>query len=78
LSREPKRPFVWRQLAIALGRDGQEAESALALAEEAILLNKPAEARYHAGKAERLLPTGSPGWLQAKDIIAAVDNQRSE
>lgn len=78
LSREPKRPFVWRQLAIALGRDGQEAESALALAEEAILLNKPAEARYHAGKAERLLPTGSPGWLQAKDIIAAVDNQRSQ
>jgi predicted Zn-dependent protease len=78
LAREPKRPFVWRQLAIALGRDGQEAQSALALAEEAILLNKPAEARYHAGKAERLLPTGSPGWLQAKDIIAAVDNQRSQ
>ena len=76
LAREPNRPFVWRQLAIAYGRAGDEAESALALAEEAMLLNKPADARYHAGKAERLLPTGSPGWMKAQDIIAAVDVQR--
>lgn len=73
VAREPNRPFVWRQLAIAYGRSGDEADSALALAEEAMLLNKPADARYHAGKAERLLPTGSPGWMQAQDIIAAVD-----
>jgi predicted Zn-dependent protease len=76
LAREPNRPFVWRQLATALGRDGQQAESALALAEEAMLLNKPVDARYHAGKAERMLPTGSPGWLKAQDIIAAVDQRR--
>lgn len=44
LAIEPNRPFVWRQLAIATGRNGQEAESSLALAEEAMLLNKPAEA----------------------------------
>jgi predicted Zn-dependent protease len=76
LAREPNRPFVWRQLATALGRDGQAAESSLALAEEAMLLNKPVDARYHAGKAERMLPTGSPGWLKAQDIIAAVDQRR--
>lgn len=76
LAEEPNRPFVWRQLAVALGRNGQDADSALAMAEEAMLLNKPAEARFHAGKAERLLPTGSPGWLKAQDIIAAVDQSR--
>jgi predicted Zn-dependent protease len=76
VAREPNRPFVWRQLAIAYGRAGDEAESALALAEEAMLLNKPVDARYHAGKAERLLPTGSPGWMKAQDIIAAVDVAR--
>lgn len=76
LAVEPNRPFVWRQLAIAEGRAGQDAESALAMAEEAMLLNKPSEARFQAGKAERLLPTGSPGWLKAQDIIAAVDQAR--
>ncbi|NJO55182.1 MAG: M48 family metalloprotease [Rhodospirillales bacterium] len=76
LAEEPNRPFVWRQLAIALGRDGQQAESSLALAEEAILLNKMPEARFHASKAERLLPAGSPGWLKAQDIITAVDLAR--
>ena len=76
LAREPNRPFVWRQLAIAYGQSGREADSALALAEEAMLLKKPADARYHAGKAERLLPVGSPGWLKAQDIIAAVNLDR--
>lgn len=73
---EPNRPFVWRQLAIAQGRAGQEGESALALAEEAMLLDKTAEARFHAGKAVRELPAGSPGWLQAQDILTAADNAR--
>jgi predicted Zn-dependent protease len=77
IQREPARPFVWRQLAIAYGRNGQEAESSLALAEEAILLGKVSEARYHAGKAERLVPSGSPGWLQAQDILQAA-NQREQ
>jgi predicted Zn-dependent protease len=73
---EPNRPFVWRQLAIAQGRAGQEGDSALALAEEAMLLDKTAEAKFHAGKAVRELPVGSPGWLQAQDILTAADNVR--
>ena len=71
---EPKRPFVWRQLAIALGRNGQMGESSLALAEEAMLLDKLPEAKFHAGQAVRDLPTGSPSWLQAEDILLAADN----
>ncbi len=76
LRREPNRPFVWRQLAIALGRNGQMGESSLALAEEAMLLDKRSEAKFHAGKAVQLLPTGSPSWLQAQDILQAADNAK--
>lgn len=76
LHKEPNRPFVWRQLAIALGRNGQMGESSLALAEEAMLLDKPSEARFHAGKAIRELQTGSPSWLQAQDILQAADNAK--
>lgn len=65
-------PFYWRQIAIAYGRRGERAESSLALAEEAILLNRKEEARFHAGRAEQLLPRGSPGWLKAQDILEAA------
>lgn len=73
---EPNRPFVWRQLAIALGRSGQMGESSLAMAEEAILLDKYAEAKFHAGRALQDLPAGSPQRLQAEDIIQAAQNAR--
>jgi predicted Zn-dependent protease len=69
LREDRAQPFYWRQLAIAYGRRGEMAESSLALAEEAMLLNRAKEARYHAGRAEQLLPRGSPGWLQAQDIL---------
>lgn len=69
LRSEPMSPFTWRQLAIAYGRSGDAPNSSLALAEEAILLGKAPEARYHAGRAEKLFPRGSPGWLKAQDIL---------
>jgi predicted Zn-dependent protease len=75
---EPDRPFAWRQLAIALGRDGRLGDSALALAEEALLQKKLPEAKFQAGKAERLLERGSPGWLRALDIQRAVDNEKED
>jgi predicted Zn-dependent protease len=79
LHADPTSPFNWRQLAIAFGRKGDMANSSLALAEEAILNNKPAEARYHAGRAEQMFPRGSPGWIQAQDILEQArlkQNQR--
>ncbi len=72
---ERDRAFAWRQLAIAYGRNGQMGESSLALAEEAMLLRNKAEARFHAGKAETLLASGSPGWLQAQDILQQVNRR---
>lgn len=61
--------FTWRQLAIAYGRKGDMGMSSLAMAEEAMLLDKKNDAVFHAGRAEKLLPHGSMGWLQAQDIL---------
>ncbi|MHA1597111.1 MAG: M48 family metalloprotease [Alphaproteobacteria bacterium] len=65
--------FAWNQLAIAYGRLGKPGKSSLALAEVALLRRKPDEARYHAGKAEKLFPKGTPDWLQAQDILSSLD-----
>lgn len=73
VQQDSDRAFLWRLLATAYGRDGQMGMSALAMAEEAFIARKTNEARYHAGKAERDLPRGSPGWLRAQDILAATE-----
>jgi predicted Zn-dependent protease len=78
LSHDPESPFNWRQLAIAHGRKGDEAMSAVALGEEALLQGKPDIAKFQAGKAERLLPHGSRGWLQAQDIRQAAEEQQKK
>ena len=64
----------WRQLAIAYGRQGKTAKSSLSLGEEALLQGNIKNAIYHAERAEKLLPTGSRGWLQAQDIQLAARN----
>ena len=72
LSETPDNPFMWRQLAIAYGRDGQAAMSYLALAEEALLRGKAREALYQAERAKKELATGTSAWLQAEDIARAA------
>ena len=68
----------WRQLAIAYGRQGKSAESSLALGEEALLQGNSKNALYHAERAEKLLPEGSRGWLQARDIQLAARSLKGD
>jgi predicted Zn-dependent protease len=68
---------LWRLLTIAYGRDGQLGMAALAQAERAFLQNRKAEARAHAERAERMLPSGSPAWLRAQDIRQAAQRERN-
>jgi predicted Zn-dependent protease len=75
IARDRRSPFVWNQLAIAYGRMGDMGQSALAQAEGAILQDKKSAARYHAGKAEKLLPRGSIGWFKAADILQAASKK---
>ncbi len=76
LQYDTRMPFTWRQLAIAYGRKGDMGQSSLALAEEALLRGKKADARYHAGRAERLMPRGSIGWLKSQDILQAARKKK--
>ena len=76
IAKDPLSPFIWNQLAIAYGRMGKMGQSALAQAEGAMLQGKKDAARYHAGKAERLLPRGSIGWLKAADIMQAAGKKK--
>jgi predicted Zn-dependent protease len=71
-------PEVWRLLAIAYGRDGQIAMSQLAQAKQAMAANDKKEARMQARRALKGLPTGSPGWIQANDIISATGGPDGE
>jgi predicted Zn-dependent protease len=71
-------PFIWRQLGIAYGRLGNIAQSSLALAEEGLLIGDDGAARFHAGRAEKLLKHGSPGWLQAQDIIQELSRRKKK
>ena len=71
IHRDRRSANAWRQLGIAYGRQGKTGLSSVALAEEALLRGHVKQARYHAGKAEQILPRGSPGWLQTQDILEA-------
>lgn len=70
---EPKLGQAWRLLSVAYDRDGQPAMTALALAELAMGRGQSEEARRHAEHAMETLPTGSPAWLKAEDIVMQAD-----
>ncbi len=76
LKADPDVPIIWRNLAIAYGRKGEMANSALAMAEEAYYKGNKRDARFHAGKAKDMLPTGSPGALRADDILALTEKKK--
>ena len=69
LSREPSASLGYRQLAIALGRQGDQANAALASAQASFNEGDLSTARQLATRAQRDLPKGSPGWLRAEDIV---------
>jgi len=71
-------PLSWHQLAIAYGRQKNTAESSLALGEEALLNDKTQDATFYAERAEKLLPEGSRGWLQAQDILLAARHKKNK
>lgn len=65
---ESDAPSVWRQLATAQGRTGDEGMAALSLAEEAVRQNRVRDALLQAKRAQAKLPRGTPGFLRALDI----------
>jgi predicted Zn-dependent protease len=70
VSREPDVPEAYSQLAMAYGRKGDLAEADLASAQAAFARGDFKTARELAARAKLRLPTGSPGWVRADDIVS--------
>jgi len=72
-ARDPYDANLLRDLAIAHARAGQDGLAALATAERYALTGRLKDAGVLARRAEGALPTGSPGWSRAQDLIRAAD-----
>jgi predicted Zn-dependent protease len=72
LQSEPRMSESQHLLAIAYGRKGDEGQSRLHLAEEALLQGKKDVARLEAQRALKSLPQRSAGRLRAQDILDTV------
>ncbi|MFZ4761515.1 MAG: M48 family metalloprotease [Alphaproteobacteria bacterium] len=70
--KKEKLPSIYRLLATIAGKQGKEGDVKLNLAEEALQMGKKSQARSLAEIAMKFFKTGSPGWLQAQDILAVA------
>lgn len=59
---------VWRDLALAEARSGNDGAAALATAERFFIEGRPNEAIRNAARALDLIPRGAPGWRRAEDL----------
>ena len=59
---------IWRDLALAEARSGNDGAAALATAERFMIEGRPNEAIRNATRALDLIPRGAPGWRRADDL----------
>ena len=74
---EPDNPGAWRFLGIAEGRRGREGPAALALAEQAVLVNNRKDAQLYLHRAEQIVQPNDPAWMQLQDLSRAVDEMET-
>ncbi|MDG3444408.1 M48 family metalloprotease [Nitrospirillum amazonense] len=72
---EPLVELTWLLLASAYARADMAPQLAYARAEEALARGDIRAARYHADRAEQMLPAGSPDWVRAQDIRVLVESR---
>ena len=72
---DPQLGSAWQQLAIGYARQDNIAMAELASANQ-YLVRGDKQAAFHARRAMKLLPPGSPAWLRAQDITAVFDKQQ--
>ena len=75
LSKEPNNSTAWRLSAVAYGRLGNQAMTALSLAESALARGKFSEARERAEHASGLLEENTAPWLRAEDVKNEAERQ---
>jgi len=72
-SRDRADPRLLRDLAVAYAKAGNAGMASLVTAERYALIGRMEDAALHAGRAEGLLPRGSPGWNRAQDVLRAAE-----
>lgn len=70
LSRDQSIGIAYRQLAIAYSREGRDADATLATANGLFYFGDISGAKVQAVRAQKKFDRGSPGWLQADDILS--------
>lgn len=70
---EPSNAGAWRFLGIAEGRRGREGPAAVALAEQAVLLQNRADAMLYIRRAKQLIATDDPNWYRLQDLERAAE-----
>jgi predicted Zn-dependent protease len=73
---EPDAPGVYSYLAMIYGRQGKIGQAELATAEAAMRMGDTDLAGEKAKSAASRLPSGSPEWLRANDILNFVDRKK--
>ena len=73
LQQEKDNAFACNQLANCYGKQGRDAEAALATAEERYFIGDRRTAYAFARRAEQKLDRNSPKWQRADDIIRVTD-----
>lgn len=62
-----------RDLAVAYSKLGNDGMASVVTAERYALQGRPEDALIHAKRAVGALPTGSPGWQRAQDVLLASE-----
>lgn len=70
---EPANPGAWRFLGIAEGRLGHEGPSAMALAEQAVIVRNRKDAELYLRRAEQFIEPDDPNWYRLQDLSRAVE-----
>jgi predicted Zn-dependent protease len=69
VNKDNENPFAWYQLGLVYDQSGDAPRAAMATAERYHLEGRPKLALMNAEMAVRGLPTGSPDWIRAQDIV---------
>jgi predicted Zn-dependent protease len=71
---EPNNPGAWRFLGVAEGRLGREGPSAMALAEQAVIVRNRKDAELYLRRAEQYIKPDDPNWFRLQDLSRAVED----
>lgn len=75
---DPRNASAWRSLGVAEGQMGNRGESALALAEYALLTRNYDDARLYVSRAKAAVPPESPSYYRVEDLERAVNDLRDD